>query len=463
MSRLSMAMLGAVAVLAVGTPVAAGETSPEPPPAAETETATPIKHFLFLMQENHSFDNYFGTYPGADGIPEGVCMPRDPSDPAAGCVEPSHIGNRPVTDLGHSPRIHELEYDNGKMDGFLAAFDDPAAGEIAMAHYDDRDLPWYWNVADNYVLFDRFFSSAKGGSVRNHMYWVAGVPGAKGAMDVLPKEGWGDAIPTVFDRLEEAGISWKFYIQNYDPTINIRAARVGDKGAQVVWAPLLAMDRFIDDEALASRIVDMSEYYLDVENNTLPSVAFLVPSGASEHPPGSVQAGEAFVRSLVTSLVRSDSWSSSAFLWSYDDWGGFYDHVKPPVVDEAGYGFRVPALLISPYARHGYIDSTELDFTSGLAFIRENWGIEALAERDAAANSFMSAFDFDDPPRPPALLPASREVIVPKRANIAVLYPAYASSVVLVGGLALAGWRRWKVRWPRSVARSSTSASEEAT
>ncbi|MDW8005550.1 MAG: alkaline phosphatase family protein, partial [Thermomicrobium sp.] len=116
---------------------------------------------------------------------------------------------------------------------------------------------------------------------------------------------------------------------------------------------------------------------------------------------GSIQAGQRFVRSLIQALMRSPYWWNSAFLVTYDDWGGWYDHVPPPQVDEYGYGFRVPAFLVSPYAKRGYIDSTTYDFTSILKFIEENWDLQPLAERDARATSITNAFDFDQPPRPP--------------------------------------------------------------
>ena len=120
---------------------------------------------------------------------------------------------------------------------------------------------------------------------------------------------------------------------------------------------------------------------------TLPAVSYIVPAGASEHPPGRIQAGERFVRSLLNALASSSSWKDSAFTWTYDDWGGWYDHVKPPQVDRYGYGFRAPALLVSAYARRGHVDHTQLDFTSILKFIEENWNLKPLAARDAAANS----------------------------------------------------------------------------
>lgn len=424
-----MRVRATVSVLVAGA-LAAGPAWPASNLRA-AETATPIEHFLVLMQENHSFDNYFGTYEGADGIPAGTCMPRDPSEGEEPCVEPFPLGDRAVPSLAHSGTTHDAQFRNGAMDGFVSAHGDTADGELAMGYYDDTDLPYYWNVADNFVLFDRFFSSAAGGSIWNHMYWVAGSPGSP--EDSIPTGGFD--VPTIFDRLEASGVSWKFYVQNYDPTITYRVGRedLGDRASQVVWVPLLAYDRFIDDPELFSHIVDMSEYFEDLDAGTLPEVAYMVPSGASEHPPGSIQSGQRFVRTLINSLMLSEFWESSAFMWTYDDWGGFYDHVPPPQVDEYGYGFRVPALLVSPYARAGYVDSTVLDFASILKFIEENWGLDPLAERDAAAGSFMSAFDFDQPAREAVLLPAERGAALRPEPNRVVIYLAYLAAFVIAG------------------------------
>ena len=143
----------------------------------------------------------------------------------------------------------------------------------------------------------------------------------------------------------------------------------------------------------------LSQYYKDLANGTLPAVSYIAPSGASEHPPGSVQSGMRFVRTVINNLMASPSWKSSAFLLSYDDWGGWYDHVRPPQIDGFGYGFRVPAILVSPYARRGYVDHTTLDFTSGLKFIEENWGLAPMTRRDATATSIAGAFDFNQAPR----------------------------------------------------------------
>lgn len=412
-------------------------------------TQTPIRHFITLMQENHTFDNYFGTYPGADGIPEDVCMPRDPSSPDAGCTKPFHIGGRPVEDLGHSERVFRDQYRDGAMDGFISAFDSSGIKEadLAMGHYDDTDLPYYWNVADNFVLFDRFFTSAHGGSLSNHMFWVAGTAGP-GKGETVPPEGF--ALPTIFDRLEASGISWKFYIQNYDPTINFRNLGNGDRASQVVWAPILNFPRFLDTPDLFAKIVPLDEYFEDLDAGTLPEVSYIVPSGASEHPPGRIQSGETFVRNLIGALSASSAWDSSAFLWTYDDWGGWYDHVPPPQVDEEGYGFRAPALLVSPYAKRGQVNHTELDFTSILAFIEHNWDLDPLAARDAAADPFLSAFAFDQPPRPAQILATDREPPLPDPPVQVIVYFVYGAAMVLAA-LPIAIFRRSQGRRRRSL------------
>ena len=360
---------------------------------------TPIHHFVYLLQENHTFDNYFGTYGrGSDGTPKGTCMPVNLNRPKGKCIAPFRLGGRAVTDIGHNQIIFRGQYNRGKMNGFANVLRlqgvDPTN---VMGYYDGTDIPYYWNLADQYVLFDRFFSSATDGSGSNHFFWVGAYPA-----DPHDTPPGGFTRPTIFDELEKAGVSWKFYVSNYDAKITYRAHVVGDRSSQVVWVPLLNYARFIDDPKLAKHIVPLTQYYEDLANGTLPAVSYIAPSGASEHPPGSVVSGMRFVRTLINNLMASPYWDSSAFLLSYDDWGGWYDHVRPPQIDGFGYGFRVPAILVSPYARQGYIDHSTLDFTSGLKFIEENWGLAPLTRRDATARSFTEAFDFDQAPRPAA-------------------------------------------------------------
>lgn len=425
-------------MIAIGLGIVATGGAESKTPTYAPEPETPIQHLIVVMQNNHTFDNYFGTYPGANGIPDATCMPINPHLPGdLDCVKPYHIGNRPIEDLEHNATTFIEQFNLGRMDGFVYALDlKNQDGTVSMGYYDDRDIPFYWNIADEYVLFDRFFSAANGGSIWNRMFWVAAVPGNDS--NRIPEQGFGDIV-TIFDRLEEKGISWKFYINNYDPGLTFRnLTEEGLLSPQVQWVPLLGFDRFIDDPKLNSRIVSMEEYYKDVENGTLPAVSYVLALGATEHPLSSLEVGQRFTRNMLQPLMANDLWYSSAFMITYDDWGGWYDHVPPPQVDEYGYGFRVPALLISPYAKRGYIDSTLLDNTSILKFIEENWGLEPLAERDARANNILNAFDFNQPPREPRFIPWGRTPEEQRASpNRAIIYATYSGSLLITGMLIL--------------------------
>jgi phospholipase C len=433
-----LAGLLAAVPLAQGTAVAAGGSH---------QPRTPIHHVVLLMQENHTFDSYFGTYPGADGIPKDVCMPVDPATGPKPCVRPFHIGNQSIIDLDHSESSATGDVNRGRMDGFVRAQNIRTGdGSQAMGYYDASDVPFYWNVADRYVLFDHFFSSSLGGSFLNHVYWVAA--GAGNATQSVPLAGL--KLTTIFDRLQQAGVSWKFYVQNYDPTINYRTLpnlKNANRASQAVWAPLLDIPRFLDNRALRSHIVDFSQYYTDLRNGTLPAVAYIAPSGASEHPPGSLVTGQRFVRGLVNSLMVSSSWDNTAFLESYDDWGGWYDHVLPPRRDAHGDGLRVPAMLISAYAKRHYIDRTGLDFTSMLKFIEQNWNVRPLTRLDATAGSMMGAFNFSQRPREPAIIPLQRTTRPPSRTvRDVLLYTLYGIGVAFAVALVLIAARRSKRR-----------------
>jgi phospholipase C len=395
-----------------------------------TTPNTPIEHFIVVMQQNHTFDNYFGTYPGANGLPKDVCLPVSLANEKESCIAPYKITNEPISDLSHSDVIFSKQFQNGKMNGFVDALNNlNQNGTLSMGYYNDQDIPFYWNLADEYVLFDNYFSSAHTGSITNRMFWVSGKAGAE--FNRIPEGGFGD-IPTIFDKLQARGISWKFYIRNYDPTLNYRRLNELDfLPPQIQWMPLLSFDRFIDDPELSSRIVDLSEYYEDLQNGTLPAVSYVLLLGATEHPISDPSLGEKATQTMIQSLMQSDSWDNSAFFLTYDDWGGWYDHVPPPQIDERGYGFRVPSLLVSPYARKGRIDHTLLDHTSILKFIEENWNIPPLAERDAKANNFTSAFDFSGSPRSPVFISATRQEPAPRiEPRRIVIYAAYGAAML---------------------------------
>ncbi len=395
-----------------------------------TTPNTPIEHFIVVMQQNHTFDNYFGTYPGANGLPKDVCIPNSLANVKESCVAPYKITNEPISDLSHSDVIFGKQFQNGKMNGFVDALNNlNQNGALSMGYYNDQDIPFYWNLADEYVLFDNYFSSAHTGSITNRMFWVSGKAGAE--FNRIPEGGFGD-IPTIFDKLQERGISWKFYIRNYDPSLNYRKLNELDfLPPQIQWVPLLSIDRFLDDPELSSRIVDLSEYYKDLQNGTLPAVSYVLLLGATEHPISDPGLGEKVTQTMIQSLMQSDSWDSSAFFLTYDDWGGWYDHVPPPQIDERGYGFRVPSLLVSPYARKGRIDHTLLDHTSILKFIEENWNIPPLAERDAKANNFTSSFNFSASPRSAVFISSTREEPAPRiEPRRIVIYAAYGAAML---------------------------------
>ena len=228
-------------------------------------------------------------------------------------------------------------------------------------------------------------------------------------------------------------------MQNYNSQMTYHTLQAGDKlSPQVVRAPLLAFSRFVDDPKLASHIVDLDQYFEDLRNGTLPAVAYVASASASEHPPSDPETGQRFVRGMLNALMQSDAWNSSALLVTYDSWGGWYDHVPPPHVDQYGYGFRVPAFLISPYARRGHIDSTQLDFTSILKFIEQNYGLAPLATRDAQANSLIGAFDFALAPRRPRFISFDRGTTTLAEPRRDLIYIFYSAAIAL-GGLFIAG------------------------
>lgn len=414
--------LVSLAVLAAAAPAAAADPS--------GHTATPIQHFVYLMQGDRTFDNYFGTYPGADGIPADACQPLVLNRPRSGCVKPYALHGTAPQPLEPGRSTIASQLDGGKLDGFVAAYAAQGRdGTGAMGHYDERDLPFSWNAARRYVLFDRFFASVPYGYRTNRSYWVSGAP-QPGGTDKVPAGGYGSQR-TIFDRLQAAGVSWKFYVQDYQPGQTFRAASATNPAAQTVRVPLLNYARFVDDPALRSHIADLDQYYRDLAGGTLPAVAYVASSGASERSARSIPAGQDLVRGMVTQLMLSRYWRSSAFLWSYDGSGGWYDHVPPP----ATLGLRVPALLVSPYARPGQVNHTVLDSVAALRFVEHNWGVAPLTARDAAGNDLSTAFDFRSRPRAAGIIPVDSAASHPPLVKVHIIYWFYGGALALVVAL----------------------------
>ncbi|MEV3858785.1 alkaline phosphatase family protein [Streptomyces sp. NPDC050095] len=398
----------------IGAMAAAGAAAQ----AATPRPRTPIEHFVYLMQGDRTFDHYFGTYPGAEG---------PPADARQDGIAPYPLHGATPGSPGAGPRLVRQQVDGGKMDSFVSAITRQGRdGRLAMGRYDRRDLPFYWNAADRYTLFDHFFSSSLDGTRANRAHWVSGRADLTG--------------PTLFDRLSDAGVSWTFYVQNYDPRQTYRTASASDPATQTVRVPLLDMPRFVNDPRLFGHIADLSQYYRDLEEGALPAVAFVASSGAAERSARSVPTGQRLVRELSTQLMVSRYWKSSALLWSYDGSGGWYDHVKPP----AGRGLRVPALLVSPYAARGRVAHGTYEAASALRFVTENWGLRPLGARDAQAPSLASAFDFQQAPRHAELIPMSaKEAALPvaHRPSSGIVYTVYAGAVAVAVACLFTGFR----------------------
>jgi len=404
----------------------------------------PINYFIYIIQENHSFDNYFGTYPNAEGIPAGIKLADRPNGPRI--YKPFHlVGNAIPQDLSHSWQSARTAWNHGGMDGFVWAewpeavryywgvkpIPTPDPDKVqgiptptpdtspprnppappppswvlnTLSYMDYTQIPNYWDYARKYVLCDYFFSSLMGPSQPNHLYVVAADAGGvvfnpAQAPDTGEMPGT-FTFNTMCDLLAASNVPWKFYCGWVNSS-------TGEPEPQLhtIWNPLPAFKQFQENPALMANVVETSQFFTDINNNTLPQVSWLVPDVAeSEHPPQDVTVGMQYVTGIINAVMASPYWNQCAIILVWDDYGGFYDHVPPHQVDRYGYGPRVPALVISPYAKPGKIIHTRFDFTSPLKLIEKKFGLKALTDRDADANDMLDCFDFKQTPLPPDII-----------------------------------------------------------
>ena len=427
-----------------------------------------IQHVIVVMQENRSFDNYFGTYPGADGIPmhngrPTVCVP-DPQRPH--CVRPFHDPHLVDSGGPHTYQAARADIHGGHMSGFIKnailgshayCADNAAAPECTgvgtassrpdtVGWHDAREIPNYWTYAEQFVLQDRMFEGVRSWSLPAHLDmvsgWSASCPSENAQIScrtnvARPADVTGQgyrAHPTdsaPYDwtdltyLLHNAGVSWNYFVaQGGQPDCadsqmycshQAQAADTPD-----IWNPLPGFQTVHDDNQL-SNIQPSANYFTDAAAGTLPSVSWIVPNErTSEHPPASIAAGQAWVTRIVNTAMQGPEWNSTAIFISWDDWGGFYDHVMPPTLNGQGYGLRVPGLVVSPYARTGYIDHQLLSTDSYLKFIEDDFlngqridpqtdgrpdGRPFVAEDAKGLGDLRNDFNFRQPPRPPLLLP----------------------------------------------------------
>ena len=384
-----------------------------------TQGLDKVKHIIWIIQENHSFDNYFGTYPGADGIPPGTCSPVMPG--AHRCIAPFHMPkDMPPCDIAHRWVIAHAAYDHGAMDGFVWAEGTP----YTMGYYDQRDIPNYWAYARHYTLCDRFFSSLMGASGPNHLYTVAAQSGGvinnivsiKGIEEVLDSPG-GYSFATMVNLFTKAHVSWKYYVETQP--VNATGKNrdyLADPNPKhySLWNPLPAFKAIRDNPADMAHLVSLNEYFADLKQGTLPEVSWIIPMAVdSEHPPEFPSTGMWYVTRLLNALMQSSYWKDSVVFLTWDDYGGFYDHVPPPLVDAYGYGPRVPTLVISPFAKPGYIAHHTYDFTSMLKFIELRFGLGHLTARDDHALPMLDCFNFEQAPNPTLVIPIPAKLPAP--------------------------------------------------
>jgi len=512
--------------MCLATSLKAAETNVPPmTKEAPVKHTIPVSHFVYIIQENISFDHYFGTFPGANGIPPGVKLAYQPG--GAPAVAPFHLHRTSIPhDLKHSWQAAHVAANGGKMDGFLWAewpealayywkgplptidpedimpingsapegglgggaemqareiieqFDTDGDGKLdarelqaaitatpflnspngqepvlnraetwlrqydrnrngklgpkelaallwtitpqdlpaeaggaeelpkfhpthppngptpdwvsnTLSYYDWHEIPNYWEYARRYVLCDAFFSSLAGPSEPNHLYTVAAKSGGlvNNPLSSIYGQDGVYTFPTMAELLQNAHVSWKYYDEKPNPR------------KHSLWNPMPGFRQFQQSPELMSHLVGLKQFYEDAKSGELPEVCWIVPTPVdSEHPPADSARGMRHVTDLVNAIMRSDAWKDSVIIITWDDYGGFYDHVAPPAIDQYGYGPRVPALVISPFARPGFVCHTNFDFTSPLKLIEERFDLKPLTARDGAANDMLDCFDFQQRP-----------------------------------------------------------------
>ena len=373
-----------------------------------------INHVVFMVKENHTFDNYFGTFRGADGATRGP-------NSLGQVITLRRMPDQQPGDPNHTWFAFLGVLDGGKMDRFDLPPGAGPNGSTAYSQLIEQDIPNYFTYARNFVLADQMFSSLRSDSYPNHLYTIAAQSGGviTGPAKVKGGHGipnWGcDSLPnqlvqaideegdllqefpcfdfqTLGDSLDNAGVSWKFY-----------APQQGEPG--YIWSSYDSINHVRNTPLWTEHVVPDNQFAADAQKGQLPAVSWLITGHESEHPINSICYGENWTVRQVNAVMQGPDWNSTAIFITWDDYGGFYDHVAPPGLDQFGLGPRVPLLIISPYpTKPGYISHTQYEFSSVLKFIEERWGLPPLTERDAQANDTLDSFDFSQAPLPPLIL-----------------------------------------------------------
>ncbi len=435
-------------------PVSAGQTAPQHKTCKTSLSCSPITHIVFIIKEDHTFDSLFGTFPNANGATT--------YRTADGKLH--RLGHQPIyikQSLTKDAQAAEQAIDDGKLDGFsqntgvrqINAYSGQAM-DISDSQLYQSDIPNYWHYASAFSLQDRFFSTVASNSFPNHLYAVAA---QAGNTDGVPSnlfvsshpDRWGCDAPattlvrqelpnghvnfaypcfdfrTVPDLLDAHHLSWAYYAPTQD--------QPGYK-----WSALNAVKHIRLGPDWKSNVIDQSRFTQDASSGKLPAVSWLVPLDPySDHPAlSNICDGENWtIRQINAIMSNPAEWMHTAIVLTWDDWGGFYDHVVPPKGPNpySMYGLRVPTIIISPYAKRGFVDHTMYDFSSLARFAESVFGLPTLTKLDKASNTMASSFDFSQRPRPPLLLHQRTCPALPKRPRLRT----YGVMAAALGGSAL--------------------------
>jgi phospholipase C len=407
---------------AVAPPMTAFAPASARAPMGSMSSGAYIKHVVIMVQENHSFDHLFATFPGADGTTYGYMYTGQRIKLKEGDLYSPLLLNN-----GH--QAFEDDYDNGKMNGFSTVYvSSVPCPTCAYQYVNPAQIQPYWDMAKQYVLGDHMYPTESSGSFTGHQDLIRGdtaINDHESLIDFPSRGPWGcDAppgtttplltksgqyiddgpapclsYPTLRDLLDAKNISWKYYTPEL----------FGGGLAGSYWDAFDAISAVRNGPEWTTNISSPEKnIFKDIKAGSLAAVSWVIPDGVNSDHAGFTKkdTGPSWVASVVNAIGRSQYWSSTAIVIVWDDWGGWYDHVPPPQLDYAGLGIRVPMIVVSPYAKAGYVSHTQYEFGSILKFVEGVWGLGSLGTSDRRSNSIEDVFDFTQKPRKFVQIPA---------------------------------------------------------
>lgn len=359
---------------------------------SSAQTTTPIKHVVVIMMENHSFDNIFGLYPtmntsSPNSLMASLQKPEDVLNVSQDTAQALHqVPNGTYATANPDESVYLQDWNNGKMNGFSNS------GTQSMTYYSSSQLAVEWDWAEEYAIGDRYFSSCMCQTNPNRLFSLSGY-----AAELTYDDGPPPYIPvnqTIFSELSQNGISWSYYLK--DPSIDN-----------------FPLNYFSGIKSYSQNINSWSDFGNSLQNGTLPSVSWVMPVGGGaygvdQHPIDNMTEGQTWLLGIVNEVMSSPYWNSTAIFVTYDEGGGYYDQVSPPIVDGVQLGFRVPLFLISPFAKENYVSHTIMNHASILAFIDYNWQLPALNQFVADSSLPIDMFDFSQA-RTPMILQSTSQ------------------------------------------------------